>query len=188
METPPQRSTWAISQNGTAANITETIQNRLSSALENTKEILEVCEDPRLIGFQTAMGPISEFETKVIPKLLNNAESWLVSARGTPKGMLCLDSQILSMKWKIVKIKLGVIAKTMGKPDNNLWKQALLEGQQTCNNEDLQTECINMCERLKVKCVSKGEPNAKEKLEIKKALWRENDEEIKEALMKSEKV
>ena len=23
------------------------------------------------------MGPISEYETKVIPKLLNNAESWL---------------------------------------------------------------------------------------------------------------
>ena len=67
------------------------------------------------------MGPIREFETKVIPKLLNNAESWLgineshiktlqdfqdnfirkvfqVSAKGTPKGMLRLDSQILPMK------------------------------------------------------------------------------------------
>ena len=76
----------------------------------------------------------------------------------------------------------------MGKPDDNLCKQALLEGQKTCNNEDLLTECVNMCERLKVKCVSKGEPNAKEKLEIKKALWRENDKEIKEALMKSERV
>ena len=76
----------------------------------------------------------------------------------------------------------------VGKPDNNLCKQALLEGQKTCNNEDLLTECVNMCRRLKVKCVTKGEPNAMEKLEIKKALWRENDEEIREALMNSEKV
>ena len=37
-----------------------------------------------------------------------------------------------------------------------------------------------MCKRLKVKRVSEGPPNAKEKLEIKKALWKENDEEIKE--------
>ena len=35
------------------------------------------CEDPRLFGFPTVMGPISEYETKVIPKLLNNAESCL---------------------------------------------------------------------------------------------------------------
>ena len=38
---------------------------------------MSICEDPRLIGFPTAMGPISEYETKIIPKLLNNAESWL---------------------------------------------------------------------------------------------------------------
>ena len=116
------------------------------------------------------MGPISEYETKVIPKLLNNAESWLgindshlttlqefqdnflrkvfqVAAKGTPKGMLCLDSQILPMKWKIVQIKLRAIAKTMGKPENNLCKQALLEGQKTCNDDDLLTECVNMCRR-----------------------------------------
>ena len=92
------------------------------------------------------------------------------------------------MKCKIVQIKLRAIAKTMGKPDNNLCKQALLEGQKTCNNEDLLTERVNMCRRLKVKFVTKGEPNAMEKLEIKKALWRENNEEIREALMKSEKV
>ena len=100
--------------------------------MEKTKEILDVCEDPRLFGFPTAMGPISEYETKVIPKLLNNAESWLglndshiktlqefqdnflrkvfqVAARGTPKGMLCLKSQILQMKWKIVENSAFII-------------------------------------------------------------------------------
>ena len=95
------------------------------------------------------MGPISEYET-----IINNAESWhmarnkreplqefqdnflrkvfQVAAKGTPKGMLCLDSQILPMKWKIVQLKLQAIAKTRGKPDNNLCKQALLDGQKTC--------------------------------------------------------
>ena len=58
------------SQHGTARSITETIQKRSSSALENTKEILVICEDPRLIGFPTAWGPISEYETKLIPELL----------------------------------------------------------------------------------------------------------------------
>ena len=47
---------------------------------------------------------------------------------------------------------------------------------------------MNICKKLKVKCVSQGEPNAKEKLAIKKAIWNENDGEIMAALKKSEKV
>ena len=172
---------------------------------------MEVCEDPRLIGFPTAMGPISEFETKVIPKLLNNAESWLgineshiktlqdfqdnflrkvfqVAAKGTPKGMLRLDSQILPMRWKIVHIKLRAIVKTMGKPEDNLCRKALLEGQKTCNGEDLLSECVQMCRRLNVRCVTEGTHNALEKCNLKKAIWRENNEEIRQALASSEKV
>ena len=129
-------------------------------------------EDPRLIGFPTAWGPISEFETKVIPQLLNNAESWLgikesnlkilqdfqdnlirkvfqVSAKGTPKGMIRLDSQILPMKWKIVLAKIRTIAKTMGKPSDNLCRMALIEGQRTCNGEDLLTEYICIVQKIK---------------------------------------
>ena len=64
-----------------------------------------------------------------MPKLLNNFESWLglnnthleklqefqnkflrevlhVAQSGTPKGMLELDGQMLSMKWRIVEIQL----------------------------------------------------------------------------------
>ena len=98
-----------ISQYGTAISISETIKKRLPIAVETTKQILTISEDPRLIGFPTAWGAISEFKTKVIPQLLNNAESWLgikesdikilqnlqdnyvrqvfqVSAKGTPRG------------------------------------------------------------------------------------------------------
>ena len=45
-----------------------------------------------------------------------------------------------------------------------------------------------MCRRLNAKCVTEGNPNAMEKLEIKKAIWPENNEEIRQALMNSEKV
>ena len=45
--------------------------------METTKQILTISEDSRLIRFPTAWGAISEFKTKVIPQLLNNAESWL---------------------------------------------------------------------------------------------------------------
>ena len=72
------------------------------------------------------MGPTREFETKIVQKLLNNSESWLglnniykdklqefqnkfirkvfqLSPSGTPKGMLELDGQMLSIKWRIVE-------------------------------------------------------------------------------------
>ena len=55
----------------------------------------------------------------------------------------------------------------MGKPEYNLCRQALLEGQKTCNKEDFLTQCINMCKHLNVKCVSYGEPKVEEKLAIK---------------------
>ena len=137
-------------------------------------EILTICGDPRLIGFPTAWGAISEFETKVIPQLLNNAESWLgitnsdlkilqdlqdeyvrsvfqVSAKGTPRGMVMLDSQILSMKWRITLAKIRAISKTMGKPNDNLCKRALIEGKESCNGEGLISECEAMCTHLNVK-------------------------------------
>ena len=65
-----------ISQNGTARSISETINKRLHKARETMREILTICGDPRLIGFPTALGAISEYNTKVIPQLLNNCESW----------------------------------------------------------------------------------------------------------------
>ena len=45
-----------------------------------------------------------------------------------------------------------------------------------------------MCRRLNVKCVTEGAHNALEKCELKKAIWRENNEEIRQALANSEKV
>ena len=47
----------------------------------------------------------------------------------------------------------------MDKPDTNLWKQALIEGQGTCGGEDLLTECKEWCKKLKIQYVTKGVPN-----------------------------
>ena len=55
-----------INEQGTAAIITETIDNRLPGLVEKAREILDVCEH---IGFPTAIGQISEFETKIVTKL-----------------------------------------------------------------------------------------------------------------------
>ena len=51
----------------------------------------------------------------------------------------------------------------MEKDKGNVRKQYLIEGQKTCNNEDLLTECINMCEKIRVKCISQGEQTVKKK-------------------------
>ena len=65
-----------------------------------------------------------------------------VLVRGTLKSMLWLDNQMLKMKWRIIQLKLRAIAKTMGKSKDNLCRQALIAGQETCNGEDLLTECM----------------------------------------------
>ena len=54
--------------------------------------------------------------------------------------MVMLDSQILSMKWRITLAKIRAISKTMGKPNDNLCKRALIEGKESCNGEDLVSE------------------------------------------------
>ena len=59
------------------------------------------------------------------------------------------------------------------------------------------SECINMyvfiyslhtCKELNIQCVTKGEPNRKEQLKIKRSIWRENYKEIREGLDKSDEV
>ena len=51
----------------------------------------------------------------------------------------------LKMNWRIIKLKLRAITKTMGKSKDNLCRQALINGQETCNGEDLLTKCMNIC-------------------------------------------
>ena len=111
-----------------------------------------------------------------------------VSVRGTPKSMLWLDSQMLKMEWRIIQLKLRAIVKTMGKPKNTLCRKAVIAGEETCNSEDLLTECMAMCKKLDVKCVSHGVPNTKEQFSVKKAFWNENYSEIIAELDKSDKV
>ena len=79
--------------------------------------------------------------------------------------MIQLDSQMLKMKWQILQRKIRQGRKTMDKPDTNLCKQALLEGQVTCGGEDLLTECKEWCKKLNISCVTKGVPKDIQKAE-----------------------
>ena len=80
-----------------------------------------------------------------------------VSPKGTLKCMLWLDSQMLKVKWRTIQMKIRQVAKTMGKSDNNLCKQALIDRQNTFNSEDFPTENINICRELIIQCVTKEE-------------------------------
>ena len=46
------------------------------------------------------------------------------------------------MKCKITEVRLGAIGKMMRKEEDNLCRQALIEGQKTCYGKDLLTEYI----------------------------------------------
>ena len=65
-----------INEKGTAASITEIIEIKLPASVAKVKEIMNIFGDPQLIGVQPAIGPINDYETKIIPKFLNNA--WLI--------------------------------------------------------------------------------------------------------------
>ena len=66
-----------IHKDGPAAIITETIKIRMPVAIAKGKEIMNICDDPRLIGFPSGIGPINESKIKIVTKLLNNSDSWL---------------------------------------------------------------------------------------------------------------
>ena len=59
-----------INQNGTAASIMETIESRQPLAVAKGNKIMNICKDPQLMGFPTSIGPIREYEIKIIPKLM----------------------------------------------------------------------------------------------------------------------
>ena len=63
--------------------------------------------------------------------------------------------------------------------EENLCRQALIERRDTCNGEDLLTECIEMCKELRVSSASEGNPKIGK---IRSAGWRENDKDIRKLL------
>ena len=79
---------------------------------------------------------------------------------------------MLKIKWRMIQPKLRAIAKAMRKSKDNLCRQALIAGQETCNGEDLLTECMNICKNLNAKCISQGVPNSKEQLAIGHLDWK----------------
>ena len=54
-----------IHEDRIAASITETIKGRMPLAIALSKSTIIICDDPRLIGFPSSLGPTNEFETKL---------------------------------------------------------------------------------------------------------------------------
>ena len=81
----------------------------------------------------------------------------------------------------------------MDKCENNICKNVLIAGQETCAGEDLLNECIEWCKKLNIRCVTMGTDPIPAKartdeFNLKKALWAENDKEIRADLNKLKKV
>ena len=66
-----------IHEDLTAVSISETLNNEIPLAKKKCTEILRICNDPRLVGFNIATGPIEQFKSRIASKLLNNADSWI---------------------------------------------------------------------------------------------------------------
>ena len=70
--------------------------------------------------------------------------------------MIRLDSQTLHVKWQIILKKIKQVRKTMDKCENNICKNVLIAGQETCAGEDLLNECNGWCNELNIRCVTVG--------------------------------
>ena len=134
---------YQIHEGGTSASITATLDSRIPTAIDRGNTILFICNQPSLIGFTIAHGPVEQYESKISSKILSNSDSWIgltnkhiermqlvqdnyfmkvfqVSDMGTPKCMFRLDSQTLQLKWQILQRKIKQVRKTMDKDDENI--------------------------------------------------------------------
>ena len=89
--------------------------------------------------------------------------------------------------------KIKQIRKTMDKDNNNICKNALVEGQNTCAGGDLLNECKEWCKKLNIRCVTRGTDPIPEKaraddFKLKQGLWRANDKKIRLEMDQKEKV
>ena len=112
--------------------------NRIPIAYERGDDILYICNQPSLIGFNIASGPVEQYKSKISSKLLANSESWIglyqshvdrlkkvqddynkkmiqESNYGTMNCLLQLESQTLKIKWKIIQRKIRQVRKIMDK-------------------------------------------------------------------------
>ena len=160
------------------------------------------------MGHKMAYAAVEQYEMKVASKILSNCDSWIglteehitrmqtvqdnffkqvfqVSAKGTPICIIRLDSQTLHIS--------NNNEKTMDKEDGNICKNELVQGQSTCAEGDLHTECKEWCKKINIRCVTMEtypipERASADNFKLKKGLWRENDKDIRLEMDQSEKV
>ena len=139
-----------------------------------------MAENPKMYGLQNSQCARTLYESEIVTSLLNNSASWIglndeiitilqnfqnkfmlrffeAPARGTPTGIVELDSNMLLMKNRVIQSKLTYVGKIMTNAlGPNMGKRALLNGRDTCNGKDLLTECENWCTENDIPDVTKG--------------------------------
>ena len=161
------------------ASITATLNGRIPGAIEAAEDIINLINHSEMMGHKMAYAAVEQYEMKVASKILTNCDSWIgltnkqidriqtvqdnffkqvfqVSPKGTPLCMVRIDSQTLHIKWQIIMKKIKQVRKTMDKTENNICKSALVAGQNTCAGEDLLNECKAWCNKLNIRCVTRG--------------------------------
>ena len=78
-------------------------------------------------------------------------------AKGTPTGIVELDSNMLLMTNRVMQNKLIYVGKIMTNAlGPNMGKRALLNGKDTCQGKDLLTECETRCNENDIPDITQG--------------------------------
>ena len=123
-----------IHEDGCEASITATLNGRIPGAISAGEDIINGINHPAIMGHKMEYAAV---EQTSIPSL----------TKGTPTCMIRLDSQTLHIRYQIIMKKIKQIRKTMDKENNNICKNALVQGQSTstCAGGDLLNECKEWC-------------------------------------------
>ena len=160
-----------LSEKGLSESVASTIKERSGRTTACTFEIQAIIDDVRMQSIGGIEAAISLWNLAIVPRLLNNAESWvcisecsytkledlqytflrviLQTPASTPKLALLFETGMLSMKFRIYARKLNFINAIKHQDSESLAKQVYLE-QVAHNWPGLARECQEICEQLKL--------------------------------------
>ena len=195
-----------IHEDGCEASIAETIKRRTSSLISKCAEIVQIGESSIMAGLGNSTTAFKLYEAIIIPALLHNAESWigiteanikelqnfqnnfirkvLRLPKSTPKAILEWDTKMMSMKYRIMKMKLIEMMKIMKKDNENITKQAI-EQERKLGIQGLFHECRVASEELEMPDLLEMDLSKKQ---IKHACMEKSRSECKQKMLDGKKV
>ena len=195
---------------GLARSAQATVEARLGAMMAGAIEIRSVVEDCRSNCLGGIGVGLDIYEAAYIPALLNNCQSWMdISEKtvqlldnaqtnfyrillstpiSTPKAALLWDCGGLKMKYRIMQRKLEIFNCIIHKEDSTLSKQILMT-QHDNNYPGLVLECREFIRILNIPDPMKDTISKKVwKKVVKKAVFDENEMELKEDIKRYKKL